>query len=458
MITQNIELDLAVARRSADMKIVAKVAELIRHHLNLATDRAGRLYWYSNGVYVEDGERAIAEMYQRILQERDQITDWRANMQDNVIKFVMPQAPFVQDKPKLHLLNLNNGVYDWDSAMFLPHSPEYLTTIRIPITYEPSATCEAWDRFLDEVLPYEGGRLFLTEVIGLCMIPLTTIQKSIILVGKGSNGKSTYLNGLMAAVGRDNCCHVPLQRLGDANARFVTSRLLGKLVNVVGDLPARKIDDTSTIKAITGEDSIEGEFKGRNAFRFVPFARLIFACNDVVKSEDDSDGYKRRFIHVPFTQKFAVDPSKGGDLSEALSSPQELSGLLNRIIARLPAIAEDGLTMSQEIASIVDNWVPMPETTANWFKEHIEYDPKGRIPTGGFYNYFNQLCPFDGSRNRGKVITFMKLTFPGVEVGKVVKISGKTVRCYGGVRMKDPVTQKMLELSKANEEEEVTLQ
>ena len=68
-------------------------------------------------------------------------------------------------------------------------------------------------------------------------------------------GKSTYLNGLQRLIGGDNCCHVSLQSLTNSSDRFSKSRLVGKLVNIQGDLPLKKIEEASTFKLLTEEDS-----------------------------------------------------------------------------------------------------------------------------------------------------------------------------------------------------------
>ncbi len=79
------------------------------------------------------------------------------------------------------------------------------------------------------------GRVLAYEIIGWLMIPDMSLQKSILLIGDGANGKSVYLWAVSAFLGRENIASLSLQRLeGD---KFAAARLVGKLANICADLP-----------------------------------------------------------------------------------------------------------------------------------------------------------------------------------------------------------------------------
>jgi putative DNA primase/helicase len=135
------------------------------------------------------------------------------------------------------------------------------------------------------------------------MTPDTSIQKAILLMGDGANGKSTYLRGQLAFIGKHNIAAVSLHKI--ENDRFSAARLVGRLANICPDLPGTELTSTSVFKAITGGDAMMAEYKFRDSFEFVPYARLIFSANHPPKSQDASPAFFRRWIVVPFERTFA---------------------------------------------------------------------------------------------------------------------------------------------------------
>lgn len=445
MLTDGIDMNTDWAK-SSDRSVtnVARLAKLINKLLPFARDNGGNIYYFKNGVYNPNGEQAVEEMYIKLLDSWAEADEWRATKGKEIVKYISVTAPILWDRPLLHVINLKNGLYHWETGQLLPHSPEHLSLVQIPITYNPDATCPAWDKFLSEVLP--GGENFLREIIGLCMIPLTDLQKCIILVGSGSNGKSTYLNALQAAIGKDNCSNIALHTLTNPMEKFSRSGLVGKLVNIFGDLSNKKIEEAANFKPLVGQDTLTIEYKHKHAFSYTPFCRLIFSTNFPLKSDDDSDGYKRRFIHVPFVQRFTVDPAKGQDLAEELSNPWELSGLFNAIRPQFEKIVTHGFSITPQIAAIIEDWAVMPDETKEWLLENLTYDPNGILPSRRFYDYYCQKAPNPTSEgyNRKNLITYIKMLFPLVECNVPSRVNNHTVRCYRGITVKDPAVREWI--------------
>ena len=87
---------------------------------------------------------------------------------------------------------MKNGLYDCIENKLLPHDPEYLSTIQIPIEYNPEATCSTVDYFFESTLPADCIPI-VEELFGYCLIPYTKFEKAFMLTGGGANGKSTLL-------------------------------------------------------------------------------------------------------------------------------------------------------------------------------------------------------------------------------------------------------------------------
>jgi len=81
------------------------------------------------------------------------------------------------------------------------------------------------------------------------------------LHGKGSNGKSVFINALIALLGRENCSARSLHDL--LSNRFAKSDLFAKCINAFADLSSDDLKDTANFKALTGGDMITAEKKFR---------------------------------------------------------------------------------------------------------------------------------------------------------------------------------------------------
>ena len=153
--------------------------------------------------------------------------------------------------PPDHRLNVRIGLLDVQTGELLPHSPDWLSSLQIPIDYDPTAECPNIDRLLAQVFPNDALQL-AWEVLGDGLTADRSIQKAILLVGEGGNGKDTFLALYSNFVGLGNVSNVSMQDLEEN--RFAVARLQGKLANVCGDLGANRLPGTAVFKAITGND------------------------------------------------------------------------------------------------------------------------------------------------------------------------------------------------------------
>ena len=92
------------------------------------------------------------------------------------------------DQPEQYV-NVRNGLLDRRSGELHPHSPYVVSTIQLPVSWNPDATCARIDRFFDDAIA--GAREFTYEVFGYAIYPRLPIHKALLCYGKGRNGKGT---------------------------------------------------------------------------------------------------------------------------------------------------------------------------------------------------------------------------------------------------------------------------
>lgn len=175
-------------------------------------------------------------------------------------------------------INFGNGLYDWRADVLEDHRPDVLSTVQLGVDFDRTATCPEFDAFLTAVLPEDMVTL-VWELIGYLLYSGNPLHKAVMLTGTGRNGKGTFLRVVNTLLGHGNVTSVSLHDL--VNTRFSTASLFGKIANIAGDIDGTYLESTATFKAITGQDLISAEHKGRDRFDFTPWAVPVFSANKV---------------------------------------------------------------------------------------------------------------------------------------------------------------------------------
>jgi len=206
------------------------------------------------------------------------------------------------------------------------------------------------------------------EIVAWLMVADNSIQKAVLLSGEGSNGKSAYIAALLAFIGKQNAAAISLHKL--ESDRFSASRLVGKLANICADLPSEHLESTSMFKALTGGDTMLAERKYGDSFEVTPFARLIFSANHPPRSADASHAFFRRWVVIPFERTFdGTDAVPRAELDARLSSPGELSGVLNRALAALPSLRARGFSEPDSMPRARDDFRQVTDPLAVWLDQ-----------------------------------------------------------------------------------------
>ena len=279
----------------------------------------GQLYNYKNGVYqkaenVEKGAQDLLGMKSLIRRVREAVF----HLKNEVSRYNILMNP-----PEL-LINCQNGLLDVLSGTLKPHSPTYMSSIQLPITWNPDAQCERLDQFLHEVFPPDCIDL-AEEIVGYLMIPDIRFKKFFILLGPGNNGKSVFLSLVKSLLGVWNCAEIALQDFSQNH--FAASGLEDKLINVFDDLSSEALKMTGLIKMLTGsqDGTIVIEKKHRSRYRVRLSARMIFSANEMPRAFDHSPAWYERLIIIPFRNTFS-DRKKNID-RELLSKITSTVGL-----------------------------------------------------------------------------------------------------------------------------------
>lgn len=275
-----------------------KIVDYLLEHMSLMIYN-NILYIYVNGVYVKDKDgRRIKSQIQALMYEEFK-TIIRIN---RVYNLLMCEYSIVVKEEDLnafpvHWVNFKNGMYDPIADILHEHKPEYRAMNQIPHDYIiPEQETElTFCKFLESRLGPEDCKM-LYEFIATCMNVDMKFQKFMYIVGVGNAGKSKTLNYINQVIGSENVSHLDPQSLGK---RFQNVFLMQMLLNCVSDISSKPIEDAKLIKQLTGEDTIQGEYKGGDVIYFHNTSSMIFTANQIpTVAGEDSNGYYRRLLIV----------------------------------------------------------------------------------------------------------------------------------------------------------------
>lgn len=202
---------------------------------------------------------------------------------------------WIQYKNKLHNIETNNVA---------EATPDSFVTNPIPHKLGESEETPTIDELFDSWVGNEH-REELYEILAFSQAPVYFIQRIICLIGSGANGKSTYLSLMRKYLGEDNVVTSSLENL--MKVRFESSKLYRKLICLMGETNFGTISKTDFIKSLSGEDKVRFEFKGKDSFDDVNYAKLIIATNSLPMTTDKTEGFYRRWKILNFVGKFGKE-------------------------------------------------------------------------------------------------------------------------------------------------------
>lgn len=341
-----------------------KLADAVLAVGPLLVDGAGQFWVYRAGVWRPD-DKEVRRRVVILLGERFRPQHARA-----VLEVLAGTCARFDVEPISSLINVQNGLLRWAAdpdPVVLEHHDACLSSVQLPVHWDPSATCPDFDQFMESAIP-EDDRDRAWQVLGYLMMSGNPLQRLFLLTGGGGNGKGVFLNVVRALVGDDNFSAVPLRRF--AETQFASAELHGKLANVCGDIDARFIEDTGRIKELAGDDKIDAERKGKDPFKFLFWGKAIFSANAIPGASDSSKGWLRRWevINFPYAPT-KPDPN----LSARCTTPESLAGIAAKAVHALRQLmdtqeftrgesAETAHSEFAEKANRVIRWVNDPDS------------------------------------------------------------------------------------------------
>lgn len=387
----------------------------------------GRFWVYTNGVWCP-GEEDVHRRISNALGER-----YRPAHKNTIRDKLRAWVPPIAAEPVQRFINFRNGLLDWNHPSgpeLVPHTPEVLSTVQLPIDWVAEEQCPDFRAFMEDVIPKDDHQR-VWEMIGYFLMSGNPLHRIFLLAGGGRNGKGAMLRTIAAMLGEKNVSNVPLRDF--STNRFMTAQVHGRLANLCGDIDASFIENTGRLKELSGQDQVNAEHKFGQPFAFTAWCSMLFSANDIPAAADTSTGWLDRWEVIAFPNYVGdrIDPT----LEPRLQSKESLEGIAAWAVVCLRNLMANGkFSTSESAVKAKETFAERSNSLLRWLKERAE------LPYGhGFTPKTSAWRDFQNWNERE--VDIKKSTFYA-EMEKLGPrlgfISGKTgVEGYRGLKLRE---------------------
>lgn len=261
----------------------------------------GKVFIYSPrfGVYFFHDERNLTADLGRIFRS--------LNLHDYVRKSVLSEivwqiSTFLpQDKAiNYNYLTFKNGHLNLDTEELVPLGPEIISVSYIDVEFNRDVEPTKFQAMLNLQFEPETQN-FLKAFIWSVLKGDTRSHTFLYLYGPGGTGKSILTNILAMLVGEEATLTTTIRDL--QNDKFEGANIVWKRLICINDTEVFK-GDLSTLKALTGGDSLMGRIKHESgSFQVRSRGRLVISGNHLLQSRDSSGALDRRMRMLPMEKR-----------------------------------------------------------------------------------------------------------------------------------------------------------
>lgn len=422
---------------------------LIENYAFLTLLDSQEILVYKDGVYEKHGEKIIIETLQTAFGNRCSTHDANELLHLVQRKTLVERAIFQQHNPPK--ICLQNGILNLNTGEFTEHSETEYFLSKIPVTWDPEADCPNIDCFFHEIVPEENVQT-LYDFSGYTLLPAFPLHKVLVLVGGQRAGKTMFERLVEKFLGEENCAGVSLQELTEN--RFARARLIGKMVNVFDDLPYKDVQNTGVFKMLVGGKELDAEIKHvQEPVKIKPRIKMIWTANTLsLPKYDDSLAWYRRWIIIVCPNCFEIKPKEGEkkadlNLIDKLTTPKELSGLLNRAVKGLNELLERGYFEPYETdEQIRKRYIKSSGPIGKFYLENLEETVQDiYIEKGVLYSRFIKYCHDNGLPSCTTEVFSRKLKqyfSEGLAKDSTARVLGQQVRVWRHLKYQESEPEK----------------
>ena len=339
--------DVAVTQSDEDG---SRVLMFYHHKIEATSDLAGT--WSNNKSRDVNRIRGIASKLGVI-----------SGSLDNVAKIVKDHAPVIEEDEYGDVCLFSNGVLDLESFELTPYTlvngeenPDYVSKYGDRHFFSKNAV--AWDKdaknevivnkddgsewsldqhFIDTFGDNDDGRIKTETFLYAANFALRGIHPGKILLLTdgtdeqiGGGGKSTLIEALVRALGKDNVLKKNLPEL--AKGKFGGAHIVGKRLVAGYDCTAQAITNSGFIKTFGDGEASTYENKYQDPLEYAFKGMAIQAMQGILKTEVSDNAYWERFLMIPFYSRFRGTKERKYIKQDYIGRPAVMSYLAKKAL------------------------------------------------------------------------------------------------------------------------------
>lgn len=293
-------------------------------------------------------------------------------------------------------MNFQNGVYDIKTGQLNQHTGDYGFRSVLPCAYAPDAKATRFMQFMSEItLGRQELITILQEFMGYIFGNMDCeFEKALMMLGEGANGKSTLAKVIRALAG-DATSNLSIKDMNNDQNRYIME---GKLVNIAEENSKDSFRDTENIKNFISGGIVRVKKLYSQPYEYLNRTKLVMLCNKLPSNMDQTHGFYRKLILVPFDATFDKR-SKNMDTKITPQLLLELPGIFNFAMEGCKRlIHQGGFSDSVIIDDALDAYKTLTDSVKAWFEEDVEFseDPEDKVSKQELYGSYTSYCDQTG--------------------------------------------------------------
>lgn len=341
------------------------------------------------------------------------ILDWaRKSSTDHMVKamttLIQPEIYAPPDIFDTHpmLFNCANGTIDLTTGELRPHDrADYLTQCS-PVEYHPDAQAPTFLRFLGEIMLDRDELVdYLQRAFGYSISGDVSAQVWHLLIGEGSNGKTTliealeYVIGDYAATMEPESITITGQRRDAAAPSPDIAKLKGVRFTKITETEEGARIAPARIKKLSGGDELSARYLNKNIFEFHPTHKLWLYTNHRPEARETTHAFWRRVRYVPFDMNLRDHPERKDEtLPQKLRA--EAEGILAWLVRGALRWQSDGLAAPALMTDAAEGYRADMDVLAAFLRDCCKVGPEFEVRATPLYEEYKRWSEENGERPR----------------------------------------------------------
>ncbi|EJA6689687.1 TPA: hypothetical protein KQW76_002746 [Clostridioides difficile] len=354
------------------------------------------VYNYRTKIYDKLNNNDMSRIIKFILDKIDK-SFWNSRLETNIIEIIRRDSKFIKDIPIYEdYIFFENGIYNLQTNKLESYNSNILATYKISNKYIPKSSCNKFISFINTITNNDNElSMLIQEIMGYVLVNNTKAQKFFLFYGEGSNGKSVLESVIRYMVGSENTSSVSLEQL---KSNFVVANIVGKLVNISSENESDF--EVEKLKAITSGDSITIDQKYKEPYQYSPTCKMIFISNSLPKTNDNSYGFYRRLMIVPFNKTIKSEERDVNLTSKLLN---EMDGIVQWAMIGLERLKNNNyqFTNAKAVSNSIEKYKDEHDPVNLFYKDKMKYKEGARINKRDILNSYILWLSLNGISSRG---------------------------------------------------------